>query len=60
MVVQQTQAVFKPLRIRIADAVAKLEDLVASEKQNGGRPAVELENAEAAIAKEKATQRSEL
>lgn len=53
MVVEQTRAVFKPLRDRIAQAVEKLQDLVASEDKNGTAPAEELANAKAALEKAK-------
>ncbi|KAL7937793.1 tubulin binding cofactor A [Trichoderma chlorosporum] len=53
MVVEQTRAVFKPLRNRIGQAVEKLEDLVASEEKNGTASAEELANAKAALDKAK-------
>ncbi|RDA89626.1 hypothetical protein CP533_6106 [Ophiocordyceps camponoti-saundersi (nom. inval.)] len=34
-VVEQTRAVFKPLRMRIREAVAKLEELIAQEEGEG-------------------------
>lgn len=51
MVVEQTKAVFKPLRDRIRAAVEKLEDLV--EKNETATPE-ELANAKAALEKGKA------
>ncbi|KAK0766630.1 hypothetical protein N5P37_000356 [Trichoderma harzianum] len=53
MVVEQTRAVFKPLRDRINQAVEKLEDLVASEEKTGNASAEELANAKAALEKAK-------
>ncbi|KAH6610494.1 tubulin binding cofactor a [Trichoderma cornu-damae] len=54
MVVEQTKGVFKPLRDRIAKAVEKLEDLVASEEKSGTATPEELANAKAALDKAKA------
>ncbi|GFP53841.1 hypothetical protein ACSS6W_001467 [Trichoderma asperelloides] len=54
MVVEQTKAVFKPLRARILAAVEKLEDLAAAEEKNETATPEELANAKAALEKAKA------
>ncbi|KAM0260385.1 hypothetical protein ACHAQJ_002786 [Trichoderma viride] len=54
LVVEQTKAVFSPLRERILTAVEKLEDLVAAEEKNGTATPEELANAKAALEKLKA------
>ncbi|KAL7817770.1 tubulin cofactor A [Trichoderma gracile] len=54
MVVEQTRAVFKPLRNRINQAVEKLEDLVAAEEKGGSASEEELANAKAALERAKA------
>ncbi|KAL7946368.1 tubulin binding cofactor A [Trichoderma barbatum] len=51
LVVEQTRAVFKPLRNRITQAVEKLEDLVAAEEKTGSASPEELANAKAALEK---------
>lgn len=53
MVVEQTKAVFKPLRERIRATVEKLEDLATSEEKNE-TATPELANAKAALEKAKA------
>jgi tubulin-specific chaperone A len=54
LVVEQTKAVFKPLRVRILAAVEKLEDLVANDEKNGTATPEELANAKTALEKLKA------
>ncbi|RFU77919.1 tubulin binding cofactor a [Trichoderma arundinaceum] len=54
LVVEQTKAVFGPLRDRIAKAVEKLEDLITVEEKTGAATAEELANAKAALEKAKA------
>ncbi|KAL6867833.1 tubulin binding cofactor A [Trichoderma novae-zelandiae] len=54
MVVEQTRAVFKPLRARLAQAVEKLEELVTAEDKGGNASEEELANAKAALEKAKA------
>ena len=49
MAVEQTRAVFAPLKTRISDAVAKLEDQLAAGEE-GGAPEAEVEAAKAALA----------
>ncbi|KAL7798555.1 tubulin binding cofactor A [Trichoderma ceciliae] len=53
LVVEQTKAVFGPLRDRIAKAVEKLEDLTESEEKGGTATPEELQNAKAALEKAK-------
>lgn len=48
LAVEQTQAVFEPLKNRIAQAVEKLEEQVAAGKESGA-PANELEQAQAVL-----------
>ncbi|CAM1506930.1 Fc.00g065710.m01.CDS01 [Cosmosporella sp. VM-42] len=51
--VEQTKAVFDPLRQRIADAIAKLEDQIAVREESGA-PAPEMEQAKEILAQAKA------
>ena len=51
--VEQTKAVFQPLRTRIADAVNKLEEQIAL-GEGGGAPEAEVEQAKTVLAQAKA------
>ncbi|TQV97216.1 tubulin-specific chaperone Rbl2 [Cordyceps javanica] len=51
--IEQTKAVFGPLKQRIADAVAKLEDQLAAAEQ-GAAPEAEITQAKAVLAQAKA------
>ncbi|PHH59016.1 hypothetical protein CDD81_3942 [Ophiocordyceps australis] len=53
--VEQTKAVFAPLRTRIAEAVAKLEEGVAASEQTGEN-AGDLEQAKSVLAQAKTSQ----
>jgi tubulin-specific chaperone A len=52
--IQETKAVFEPLRKRIVDAVAKLEDQIAIQDKSGGKED-EIEQAKATLAEAKAS-----
>ena len=47
--IEETKAVFHPLRERIAEAVAKLEDQIAIQEKSGGKEE-EIEQAKAIVA----------
>ncbi|KAK5990666.1 hypothetical protein PT974_08935 [Cladobotryum mycophilum] len=52
--VEQTKAVFSPLKKKIEAAVEKLNDLAQSAEKDGIAPPAELENAKTALANAKA------
>lgn len=56
MAVEQTKAVFEPLKQRIADAVVKLEDAIAASEESGAAPAAEVDEAKSVLAQSKAKQ----
>jgi tubulin-specific chaperone A len=51
--VEQTKAVFQPLKARIAEAVNKLEEQIAL-GEGGGAPEAEVEQAKTVLAQAKA------
>lgn len=50
MALEQTKAVFGPLKTRIDAAVAKLEEQLAAAEQQGGSPEKEIAVAKSALA----------
>lgn len=48
MAVEQTKAVFGPLKLRVAEAVTKLEDQIATGEEDGA-PEAELEQAKVVL-----------
>jgi tubulin-specific chaperone A len=56
LAVEQTKAVFEPLRLRILDAAVKLEDAILASEEGGAAPAGELDEAKSVLAQSKAKQ----